>query len=666
MCGIFGVVAPSGRGVDPDVLWCGTHRVRHRGPDDWGFVGVCPIARRIPPSTEWRWWEEREVAGAYRVGLGNRRLSILDLSEAGRMPMNLPGTGLWITFNGEIYNYLELRSELAARRQFATRTDTEVLLAAYAEWGPDCLARLNGMYAFAIWDGGRERLFLARDRFGEKPLYYTQAGSGFTFGSELKQFLEDETFPPDIDQPALADLLLNSIHDHDERTLFAAAKQLPPAHWMEFDVRAGKLKGPFCYWAPPVADDFDAARDREFSEKLPFLLADSIRLRLRSDVKVGFCLSGGVDSTAICALAALQSADPGRMTAYTVSFPGYPEDEGDVAAECADRAGVRHVRVTFSPRDLWNGLDEMVASHDEPSGAGGSTFASRRVFEAARDDGTVVLLNGQGGDELLAGYDKFFFFWFQILLSRGRVGRATSAVASYLRRNGLDRWQFANARRYFPGRLRHRLTGIWQMARPEFRRSAAPDAGVGGGPSLNERLYKDLNQFSLPSLLHWEDRNSMAVGTEARLPLLDHRIAEAVLATSAQTKLSHGFTKYSLRQAMQNLLPATVCWQTKKRGFDTPLRSWLRGELAAPMRGLLSRPSSGLDEFLDQKRLLHCFDTFVATGAATLTEYQWFRLAGTSLWLEQLKESPHIPARELAGPERETEYSAQRAPASSH
>src|SRR5579863_5315510 len=362
MCGIFGVVAPSGRGVDPDVLWCGTHRVRHRGPDDWGFVGACPVARRIPPSTEWRWWEEREVAGAYRVGLGNRRLSILDLSEAGRMPMNLPGTELWITFNGEIYNYLELRSELAARRRFATRTDTEVLLAAYAEWGPDCLARLNGMYAFAVWDGGRERLFLARDRFGEKPLYYAQAGSGFTFGSELKQFLEDETFAPDIDKPALADLLLNSIHDHDERTLFAAARQLPPAHWMEFDVRAGKLKGPFCYWAPPVADDFDAARDREFSEKLPFLLADSIRLRLRSDVKVGFCLSGGIDSTAICALAALESADPGRMTAYTVSFPGYPEDEGDVAAECADRAGVRHVRVTFSPRDLWNGLDEMVAS----------------------------------------------------------------------------------------------------------------------------------------------------------------------------------------------------------------------------------------------------------------------------------------------------------------
>jgi asparagine synthase (glutamine-hydrolysing) len=658
MCGIFGVVAPPGSKIDPDVLWCGTHRVRHRGPDDWGFVGVFPAAHDVPVSAEWRRWEDRRVAAAYRVGLGNRRLSILDLSDAGRMPMNLRGTELWVTLNGEIYNHVELRSELAAFRRFVTRTDTEVLLAAYAEWGPDCLARLNGMYAFAIWDGVRGRLFLARDRFGEKPLYYARVGGGFMFGSELKQFLEDSSFARGVNGSALADLLLNSIHDHDDRTLLAEANQLLPAHWMEFDVATGALKGPFCYWDPQVADDLDIGRDRGFPEQLKFLLADSVRLRLRSDVKVGLCLSGGLDSTAICALAAQQTSDPARLTAYTVSFPQHPADETALAEQCAKRAGVRHVKVIFGPRDLWDGIGEMVLSHDDPSGAGASTFASRRVFEAARAEGTVVLLNGQGGDELLAGYAKFFFFWFQILLSRGRVVRFMSSVASYLRRNGLDRWDFADARRYFPAPLRKNLAGIWQLALPEFRRLAAPDAGLSGGVSLNRRLCKDLSQFSLPSLLHWEDRNSMAAGTEARLPLLDYRIAEAVLATSAHTKLRDGFTKYGLRQAMQNLLPAEVCWRTKKSGFDTPLRSWLRTELAAPMRDLLSRADSPLAEFLDRQRLLRCYDAFVATGA-TLTEYQWFRLAGTSLWLQQIKGTPQVSAPDLAGREtRVTEHIA--------
>ncbi|HKS95535.1 MAG TPA: asparagine synthase (glutamine-hydrolyzing) [Terriglobia bacterium] len=648
MCGIFGVVAPPGSGADPDVLWCGTHRVRHRGPDDWGFVGVSPVARGAPPSSVWRWWEERRAAAAYRVGLGNRRLSILDLSRAGRMPMNLPGTDLWITFNGEIYNYRELRLELSPRRRFATQTDTEVLLAAYAEWGSDCLARLNGMYAFALWDGERQRLLLARDRFGEKPLYYARVTGGLMFGSELKQFLADARFPRQVDEQALADLLLNSIHNHDERTLLAEAKQLPPAHWMEFDVAAGKIEGPYGYWTPQVADDFDTAHDPGFEQRLRELLADSIRLRLRSDVKVGLCLSGGLDSTAICALAALETGDPSRLTAYTVSFPGHPEDEAVLAAQCAQRAGVRHVKVTFSPRDLWDGLGEMVFSHDDPSGAGGSTFASRRVFEAARADGTVVLLNGQGGDELLAGYDKFFFFWFQMLLSQGHFARATASITSYLLRNGLQRWQFSNARRYFPGAVRKKLVGIWQVARPEFRRRAARDAGMGGGTSLNRRLYKDLNQFSLPSLLHWEDRNSMAAGTEARLPLLDHRIAEAVLATSAYTKLRRGFTKYVLRRALRDQLPREVCWQTKKRGFDTPLRSWLRNELAAPMHDLLSRADSRLAEFLDPPRLLRCYDAFVATDASMLTEYQWFRLAGTSHWLDQLQAARVVSTPELA------------------
>jgi asparagine synthase (glutamine-hydrolysing) len=429
-------------------------------------------------------WEKRGQVQNYRIGLGSRRLSILDLSEAGRQPMNLPGTDLWVVFNGEIYNYLELRSELAPDRQFSTGTDTEVLLAAYERWGVDCLRRFNGMFAFAIWDGFRRRLFLARDRFGEKPLYYLRDRGRFVFASELKQFLEDQDFNRELDRSALADFLLFSVQDHDERTFFRQVKQLPPAHWMELDVDTGGLSGPHRYWMPDIAHDLDTSQDCGFEEKLRFLLKDSIRLRLRSDVGVGVCLSGGLDSTSICSLAASQVQDPTSLATYTMAFPGYPEDESKLAARAANRSQVRHIQSTLDASSLWEQLGEFIYFQDGPTG-GASNFASWHIFKTARADGATVLLNGQGGDELFAGYDKFYFFWLQILLARGHWGRFSASAASYLRQNGLSKWSYANGRRYFPMFLRRKIMGMWQFALPEFRRQTATRIDVGSGDSLN-------------------------------------------------------------------------------------------------------------------------------------------------------------------------------------
>jgi asparagine synthase (glutamine-hydrolysing) len=635
VCGIFGIVDPYGSGVDPTLLWAGTHAVRHRGPDDWGFVGILPVTSEVRPPFVWHRWQDRDRAGGYRVGLGSRRLSILDLSEAGRQPMNLPGTELWITFNGEIYNYIELRSELSAGRNFTTDTDTEVLLAAYEKWGPDCLERLNGMFAFAIWDGLRRRLFLARDRFGEKPLYYSHVNGRFMFGSELKQFLEDSNFNPEPDRACLADFLLFSLQDHDERTFLAPVKQLLPAHSLEFDAISGDLTEPKRYWMPSIADDLDTSRDQGFHEQLKSLLGDAIRLRLRSDVRVGVCLSGGVDSTSICSLMASQVDDPSLLSAYTITFPGFAGDEAGLAAQTASKAGVRHNMSTLGASGLWDQLQEFIHYQDGPTG-GVPNFASWRVFQTARADGTVVLLNGQGGDELLAGYNKFFFFWFQILVCRGQWARLARDAASYLKVHRLDRWNFQLGRRYFPLFLRKKLMGLWQFSRPDFRQRAAKRMDWGSGGNLNLRLWRDLSRFSLPCLLHWEDRNSMSVGTEARLPFLDHRIAEAVLATSVYTKLNHGFSKYSLRRAMSPVVPLEVCWQKKKRGFDTPAHDWFKSELAPPMRQMLSCKDSPLNEFFDVARLLQHYDAFLAGGRDTLTHFDWFKLLGTSIWLEQL------------------------------
>ena len=647
MCGIFGIASRENRGIDPYLLWFGTHRARHRGPNDWGFVSLAPVNGGVPSRRAWKFWGECEKACDYRVGLGSRRLSILDLSSAGRQPMNLPGTDLWIVFNGEIYNFPELRVELDGERKFATATDTEVLLAAYEKWGIDCLLRLNGMFAFGIWDGARRKLLLARDRWGEKPLYFLRRATGMIFASELKQFFEDKDFDRELDLSALADFLLLSIQDHDERTFFKDVKQLLPAHWLEWDADSGETRGPFCYWAPEIAGDLDTTRDREFEAQLPELLKDSIRMRLRSDVRVGICLSGGLDSTTICSFATRLVGDPSSLSAYTMAFPGSPEDELSLAAQVANQFGVRHVHTTMDAETLWNQMSQFVYYQDGPTG-GASTVASRQIFEAARADGSVVLLNGQGGDELFAGYNKFFFFWLQILLAHGHWMRFAGSAFQYFQENGFSKWSYADGRRYFPLFLRKRIMGMWQFSRPEFRMKAAEYLDVGSSDSLNWRLWKDLSQFSLPCLLHWEDRNSMAVGTEVRLPFLDHRIAEAVLSTSASTKLKNGFTKYSLRRAMSRALPTEICWQREKRGFNTPARGWFRTDLGKQMREQLSRSDSPLDEFVDTRQLAKHYDSFRNGEGGTLTEFDWFKIAATHVWLDQLRSSSRTTESAMA------------------
>jgi asparagine synthase (glutamine-hydrolysing) len=631
MCGIFCIVSQAG--VDPEKLWLGTHRAQHRGPDDWGLASFLPMRDRIPPVCVWRSWDDRCAAQNYKVGLGSRRLSIFDRSEAGRQPMNLPNSDLWIVFNGAIYNYIELRAELGAEQHFLTGTDTEVLLAAYRKWGTGCLTRLNGMFAFAIWDPSRMKLFMARDRFGEKPLYYLRTKRQFAIASELKQFFDDEDFKKELDHSALADFFLLYLQDHDERTFFTEIKQLPPAHWMELDIATGNLCGPVRYWTPEITDDFDDSNDRSLQENLATLLSDSIRLRLRSDVPIGICLSGGLDSTTICTLAAAEKNSL-SLSAYSMAFPGHADDELSAARRLAKHVGVRHLESSLHPGELWEQLAEFAYFQDGPTG-GASTVASRKVFEAARDDGTTVLLNGQGGDELFAGYSKFFFFWWQSLLQKGKWLRLVSSVVNYVARNGSRNWSFADARRYAPRFMREKLNGIWSFALPEFRRKTSLFVNTRADGCLNRRLWKDLSELSLPSLLHWEDRNSMSVGAEARLPFLDHRLVEAVLKTSVNTKLSHGFTKYSLRKAMTQL-PAVVRWQKKKRGFETPARQWFANDLAHPLRCMLARDDSPVAEFFDVKAISRHLGQ--AGNDNNLTANDLFKLAALNVWLEQLRQ----------------------------
>jgi asparagine synthase (glutamine-hydrolysing) len=330
------------------------------------------------------------------------------------------------------------------------------------------------------------------------------------------------------------------------------------------------------------------------------------------------------------------------LTAYSVIFPGHPEDESELARQVAQKAGVRHVTTTYRPSSLWERLERFIDFQDGPTG-GIPNVSSAHVFKEAREDGSVVVLNGQGGDELLGGYYKFYLFWLQMLARRGRWIEFARTATTYLLRSGFKRWDFSQARRYFPSHIRDKVRSIRSFATPGCLCRVGEQPEIGAGKDFNERLWKDLSRYSLPCLLHWEDRNSMSVSVEARLPLLDHRIAEAVFDSSVHTKLRDGYAKYSIRELGSTMLPSAVCWEQRKRGFATPGTAWLRNELAEPAREVIFHRDSELGEFFDLDSLRENHQAFVSRGDDSLTHKDWFRILGFSIWTKQLKLGPAVP-----------------------
>ena len=413
MCGIAGIV-DFGREVDLRSAIAMAALLEHRGPDDAGAFAEDGVA------------------------LAHRRLAIIDLSRDGRQPMADPSGRCRLVYNGEVYNYRELRSELAAiGHRFRTQTDTEVIIAAYLEWGPACVERFNGMWAFALWDRLTGELFCSRDRFGIKPFYYRREGHRLVFASELKAFRADSA-PLTPNPPAVRAYLEHGLLDHTEETFFAGIMQLPPAHWMVFSKDGLKLSR---YWrlesqdAPP--DATNVVRE---------LFLDAVRLQLRSDVPVGSALSGGIDSSAIvCAIDYLLRTESGsaasvgnRQRTFTAYFGDPGLDERPYARAVIDRTRAAAHWISFTDNDLTSDLATIVEAHDEPFRSP-SMVAGWYVMRAARESGVKVLLNGQGADELLAGYRSAFAFLFADLLRAGQFRGLASEVAAYRQFTGAGR-----------------------------------------------------------------------------------------------------------------------------------------------------------------------------------------------------------------------------------
>ncbi|MGH7508905.1 MAG: asparagine synthase (glutamine-hydrolyzing) [Gemmatimonadales bacterium] len=656
MCGITGVVGLNGRPVDLRVLQRMNDVQAHRGPDGEGFVVSWPESHGFC-SAFFRHTEQAHHTPPARVALGHRRLAILDLSDRGLQPMTAGASGAWIVFNGEIYNHLALRAELESRgRFFSTRTDTEVLLQSYLEWGEECLHRLDGMFAFAIWDGGRGRLFCARDRLGIKPFYYAMPQDHFIFASEIKGLLPFPELRALADDEAVLGFLIHGNCDYRERTIFRNVTALPAAHALTLDVTSRRLDR-WCYWKPAPKPDWDHLPDGERIEELRELLVRTTRSHLISDVRAGSCLSGGLDSSAVVALigkiwreqpeAATAVGD--RFNTFTSCYE-YPElDERRYALEVANAIGATPHLVFPSAADFWDVFGRMAWHQDMPF-SGLSFYSQWRVMRAARETGVKVLLDGQGGDEVFGGYAKFRYAYLASLLRGGRLGTmAREAWASVLQRD-LYILDLRRGYRYLPNRAR-RLLGVdgllQRVLRADWDRAVGDEstpatrwwrhaAGRSGQDpawtTMQSVQVEDILVDTLPFILRMEDRSSMAFSIEARVPLLDHRLVEYGLSLPDHLKIQGGFSKFAVRQATQNLMPEAVRLRRTKLGFAGADRRWLDGELRPQVTELIEG-SLRCERFVDPAPLRQWYRSPGARSANAEAYGGLFRVLALEMWM---------------------------------
>lgn len=564
MCGVVGIAAQAPQ-IERAWLQAGRDAMQHRGPDDAGL-----------------WWSDDG-----RVGLGHRRLAIVDLSPGGHQPMHLPVAGLSIVFNGEIYNFRELRAELEQRGcSFHSHSDTEVLLAAYHVWGESFLDRLVGMFAIALYDQPRQSLLLARDRAGEKPLFFRADGREIRFASELKALMADATLPRRIDPTAL-DCYLAMGYVPGELCMLQGYRKLPPAHALRFDLKTGSLRQ-WRYWQlPPPPQPQSVPDETALLDELEALLEDAVGRQLMADVPVGVLLSGGVDSSLITAMAVRHSSN---VRTFTIGFPGHGTlDETPHARLIAQHFGTRQTELVAEPAVAGDLMARLAAQYDEPM-ADSSMIPTFLVSQLVREHCTVAL-GGDGGDELFGGYDHHSRLLrlqqgagrLPLWLRRGNAAMARGLLpVGFKGRNwlqvmgaDLDTELPLIASQYDTGArsalMAHR-PGHALVADAILRLRTPPE------PDLLQRSTRmDFNDYLAEDILVKVDRASMLNSLEVRAPLLDHRVIEfAYGKVPSRLKATGDSRKILLKHLVARLLPASFDKQ-RKQGFSIPLASWLQG-----------------------------------------------------------------------------------------
>jgi asparagine synthase (glutamine-hydrolysing) len=564
MCGIAGVVSKNSGQTAIAVVQKATAVLQHRGPDNEAFY--------------------RNETGT--VTLGHRRLCIIDLSAAAAQPLAYAGR-YHIVYNGELYNYLELRKELAQKGcPFQTRSDTEVLLAAYATYGKDCLSQFDGAFAFAIWDEKEQVLFAARDRFGEKPFFFFHDEERFVCASEMKALWQ-----MDVEKEVNHRLLYNFLtigytsNPADPfETFYNNVYKLPAAHSLSYSLQQNELVTER-YWQTDVAVN-NTISEEEAIHTFESLFRHSIHQRMRSDVPIGTSLSGGLDSSAIVAFCAGEKTAQYTHNCFTASFPGFEKDETPQAATVAKQFGLHHYTTTVEEQEVVSLMQKVTRQQEEPFSSA-SVLAQYKVFELARQHGVTVLLDGQGADEILAGYHKYYKWWWQELYRQKRLGKSGELAAAQAL-GVTERFGFKNKLAALLPEFSASLLQS-QKAKKAFRHPDLDrDFAFGNKRNLyystptsfdlNGALYYNSFVNGLEELLRLADRNSMAHSVEVRLPFLQHQLVEFLFTLPPHFKIHQGWTKWLLRNVVDKKLPQEIAWRKDKTGYEPPQKRWMQNK----------------------------------------------------------------------------------------
>jgi asparagine synthase (glutamine-hydrolysing) len=553
MCGISGILNFNNKPVEKEQLLEMNRLIHHRGPDGSGiFI------------------EDN-------VGLGNNRLAIIDLREISNQPMFDFDERYVITYNGEIFNYIEIRSELLKKgHKFKTNSDTEVILNSYKEYGEDCLHKLNGMWAFAIWDRKEKTLFCSRDRYGIKPFYYYRDNERLLFGSEIKQLLQ-EGVSRELNDDTIYDYLVFNFTDHTDRTFFKSISKLPAG----FKISVSRSGFKVSRWYELSEKISDKGNTNELTEELYGLLYDSVRIRLRSDVEVGSCLSGGLDSSSIVCImhSILKNENKSNIQkTYTACYDNAELDERKYVDEVIKQTNSDKYFLFPDAAGFLDELDKLIWHQDEPF-IGATVFAQWSVFKEIHRTRLKVVLDGQGSDEIFLGYFSYYPYYLRRHLLNPLRFISEFVNGSSVSQLGLVK--FTENYVYFNSpsiRYRHVTNNAMHVFNPGFVKSLAHKEIFNktvAAESLSANRFSNLWSISLPSLLRYEDKNSMAFSVEARLPFLDHRLVEFVFSLPYDMLIKRGWTKYILREATRKIIPENIRLRKGKLAFSVPQKEWL-------------------------------------------------------------------------------------------
>ena len=589
MCGIFGIWNLDQRPLDVTGLHRATEAISHRGPDDEGYLlvdsrstGAVSCAGRDTDRRLNLPQLDRFHAEQFDLGFGFRRLAILDLSEAGHQPMASHDRKFWIVFNGEIYNFKELRDELATRgHSFETTSDTEVILAAYQQWGESCVEHFNGMFALAIWDTIAKKMFIARDRFGEKPFHYVFIPHRlFAFGSEIKSLWAADVASRDIHEDTLALFTEYDQVEAGEQTIYQNVSRLPQAHCMTVTAD-GELRK-WRYWDIDPRDNVDDWSDEQYVERFRDLMISSVRLRLRADVPVGSSLSGGLDSSTVVGVINNLLPETAVQKTFSARFDDAARDEGKWMDLVTSKNRVERHDVWPTADQFFEELSNLFWHQEEPF-TSTSVYAQWCVMRLAKQNDVTVLLDGQGADEMLAGYHSYFNEITDDLLNSFDLAGYLKWRRDCFSLHGVNPGGFgrvlrqktpAPVKRVLKKRLRENgaLPKV-EPADPIFPREFNKVS------SLRKLLWWNTTRQGLVELLRYADRNSMAHSREVRLPFLDHNLVEFVFKLPDRLLIRNGWTKWILRAAFSDFVPGEITWRTDKLGYMPPQARWLEGRV---------------------------------------------------------------------------------------